>query len=204
MSLEQFLEELRAPQGAPGGGAASAMAGAMGCALFQMVAGVTASLPRFAENKDKLEQIHSRSENLYFSLLALTEKDTNAYKQVESALKMPKNTSEEKTARRQAMQCAFRTATEIPLQVVAASLEAMSLVPDLLKYGNPNAITDVCVGVFLLETAVRGASVNAKINLASIKDEEFKSQCGEKLRSAENDLSKYREQLKHAMEQAGL
>ncbi|HOV66606.1 MAG TPA: cyclodeaminase/cyclohydrolase family protein, partial [Bacillota bacterium] len=66
------------------------------------------------------------------------------------------------------------------------------------------AITDVCVGVFLLDTAVRGASVNAKINLASIKDEEFKSQCSQKLKSAENDLSKYMEQLKQAIEQAGL
>jgi len=204
LNLEQFLEDLRAPTGAPGGGAAAAMAGAMGCALFQMVAGVTSSLPRFSENKDKLEEIYSKSETLYNTFLQLTEKDTNAYRQVESAMKMPKNTVEEKASRRQAMQEAFGVATQIPLQVIRTSLEAMSLLPDLLLYGNPNAITDVCVGAFMLDSAVRGASVNAKINLGSIKDEEFKNRCNLELQSAEQDASRYMAQLEHAMEEAGL
>jgi len=204
VNLEVFLDELRAPKGAPGGGAASALAGAIGCALFQMVSGITLSLPRFAENKDKLENIHAESEKLFQRFLKLTEEDTEAYKQVELALKMPKNTPEEKDARRREMQNAFRLATEVPVQVIETAVKSMALLPDILTYGNPNAITDVCVGFYMLDTAIRGASANAKINLISIKDEEFKVACNKRLEDAQNAASQYADTLSHAMKKAGL
>ncbi len=180
-NLTEFITSLRGPTGAPGGGAASAVAGAMGCALYQMVAGVTLSLPRFTEGRDRLAEIEEQSKTLCDRFQDLSAKDTDSYIAVENAMKLPRATTEEKAARRQAMQAAFKVATLVPLETIEVSCLALSVLPDLIKYGNPNAITDIAVGTELLLAARKGASMNAEINLGSIKDSEF-------IESAQNRL----------------
>ena len=202
VDLNPFIESLRAPTGAPGGGAASAVSASLGCALYQMVAGVTLSLPRFTEGRDRLAEILDESTRLCDEFQTLSVKDTEAYLAVEAAMKMPRGTSEEKAARRSAMQEAFRGATVIPLEIVDTVVSALSLLPDLLKYGNPNAITDIAVGTLLLEAARKGASMNAEINLGSNKDEGFVKASGGKLAdsaaAAESLLPALREAAKAA------
>ena len=171
--LNTFLEDLRAPTGAPGGGAASALAGSMGAALFQMVSGVTLTLPRFTEGLNRLEEIRTSASTLCDDLKALAQKDTDAYRAVESAMKMPKSTADEKKARRLEMQNSFKNATLTPLETVKKCLECLAMLPDLIQYGNPNAVTDIAVGAILLKSGLQGACMNAEINLSSIKDAEF-------------------------------
>ena len=204
VDLNPFIENLRAPTGAPGGGAASAVSGALGCALYQMVAGVTLSLPRFTEGRERLAGIEKEASRLCDEFQSLSAKDTEAYLAVEAAMKMPRNTPEEKAARRDAMQEAFRGATLVPLEVVDATVSALSLLPDLLKYGNPNAITDVAVGTLLLEAARKGAAMNAEINLGSIKDEEFVKQSRMKLWDAADKAESLLPALREAAKTAGV
>jgi formiminotetrahydrofolate cyclodeaminase len=204
LDLSKFLDDLRAATGAPGGGAAAAVTGAMGCALFQMVSGITLRLPRFTEGRDKLEEIRSAAETLHVKLLALAEEDAEAYKSVESAFRLPKATPEEKAERSKAIQEAFVGATKSPLRTLETCLEAMALLPGLLEYGNPNAITDVAVGFLLLEAAALGAAMNAEINLTSIKDQQFKQATADILRRARQQVVSYRPQLSAALEKAGL
>ncbi len=204
LDLSNFLDDLRADTSAPGGGAASAVAGAMGCALFQMVAGITLKLPRFTQGRDKLDEIRQAAGRLHARLLALADEDAEAYKGVENAFRLPKATPEEKTRRRKAIQEAFIEATKSPLETVDACIEAMALLPGLLEYGNPNAITDIAVGFVLLEAALSGAAMNAEVNLASVKDEEFKKASAGALKIAREQAVSYRPQLSAALEQAGL
>ncbi len=198
------MDELRAPTGAPGGGAAAAVAGSMGCALFQMVAGVTLSLPRFTQGREELEKVRVASEQLHMELLSLASEDAQAYKRVEAAFKMPKVTSGEKAARRKTLQEAFVGATETPLRTLDACCQAMALLPVLLQYGNPNAITDVAVGFLMLEAALCGAAMNAEINLGSIRNEAFKVATTAKFETARNHAAEHRLLLTEALEKAGL
>ena len=204
VDLNPFIESLRAPTGAPGGGAASAVSASLGCALYQMVAGVTLSLPRFTEGRGRLADIKAQATHLCDQFQVLSAKDTEAYLAVEAAMKMPRSTPEEKTARRNAMQEAFRSATAVPLEVVEAVVAALSLLPDLLKYGNPNAITDVAVGTLLLEAARKGASMNAEINLGSIKDQEFVKKSGDKLSAAAATAESLLPALREAAKATGI
>lgn len=204
LDLTTFIDELRAPTGAPGGGAASAVAAALGCSLLQMVAGVTLSLPRFTQGRSRLEEIRKSAQELVEVFQDLAGEDSSAYRMVESALKMPKDTLEEKAARRKAMQEAFVRATQVPLQVIHKTVEALKLVPDLIEYGNPNAITDVGVGALLLDAARRGAAMNAEINLGSIKDEEFKEKVRRELQNLVEEAQPCLARVKEACEKAGL
>lgn len=185
-NLEGFIDDLRAPTGAPGGGAAAAVSASIGCALYQMVAGVTLSLPRFTEGRERLEEIRVAASSLCDEFGELARKDEEAYRAVERALKMPRTTSEEKALRRNAMQDAFKAATAAPLEIAERCVRCFELLPDLLLFGNPNAITDVAVGSLLIDAALRGAVMNAEINLGSIKDSEF-------VETARGRLAEYRQ-----------
>ena len=73
------------------------------------------------------------------------------------------------------MQAAYRTATEVPLETMERSLEALELAETAAKMGNRGAVTDAAVAILLAEAAIRGASLNARVNLESIRDESFRT-----------------------------
>ena len=204
MDLTKFVDELAAPTGAPGGGAASAVAGILGCALIRMVAGNTLSKARFTEGRERLEEIRKASSALMEEFQALAQKDTEAYLQVEAAMRMPRSTEEEKNARRAAMQEAFKAATAVPLETAETTSRAMSLLPDLAKYGNPNAVTDMGVGALLLDTARRGASMNVQVNLSSIDDALFVGSASSKLESISASCVEALAAISSALRNAGL
>lgn len=202
--LNNFIDQLAAPTGAPGGGAASAVAGVLGCALIRMVAGNTLSKARFTEGRERLEEIRKTSQALIDAFRSLTKKDTDAYLQVEAAMKMPRGSDEEKAARRSAMQEAFKTATLAPLETVEAAVSAMSLLPDLARFGNPNAVTDMGVGALLLDAALSGAAMNVEVNLASIADEEFAQAAQDKVASLRTTAKTCIAAVEDSVKNAGL
>src|SRR5438093_12335251 len=93
-----------------------------------------------------------------------------------AAMHLPKSTEKEKAARVEAMQRAYRRATEVPLETMERCIEALELAEAAVKKGNRGAVTDAAVAVLLAESAIRGASLNCSINLASIRYEEFRTQ----------------------------
>jgi glutamate formiminotransferase/formiminotetrahydrofolate cyclodeaminase len=204
MDLNKFVDDLAAPTGAPGGGAAAAVAGVLGCALIRMVAGNTLSKARFKEGRDRLEEIRKKSQALMGRFQELAVGDAQAYMAVEAAMKMPRATEEEKAARRAAMQEAFKGATITPLETVRETIEAMSLLPDLARYGNPNAITDMAVGALLLDAARRGATMNVQVNLGSIGDEGFVAKAREDLAVAASKAPAFLQCVTEGMRAAGL
>jgi glutamate formiminotransferase/formiminotetrahydrofolate cyclodeaminase len=204
MDLSKFVDDLAAPTGAPGGGAAAAVAAVLGCALIRMVAGNTLSKARFKEGRERLEEIRKASQDLIGRFQELAVKDAEAYMAVEAAMKMPKASQEEKAARRAAMQQAFKGATLTPLETVRESLEAMSLLPDLARYGNPNAITDMAVGALLLDAARRGATMNVQVNLGSIDDAGFVAKASEDLAQAASNTQAFLQCVFEGMKAQGL
>lgn len=203
-NLSRFIDELAAPTGAPGGGAASAVAGTLGAALIRMVAGNTLSKARFTEGRERLEEIRKAAEALIGEFQNLTHKDTEAYLQVEAAMKMPRTTDEEKEARRAAMQEAFKGASVVPLETIDAAIRSMALLPDLAAYGNPNAVTDMAVGALLLDAARRGATMNVQINLGSIADEAFVAEARKKIAASQAAAASYLEAVQTAVRKAEL
>src|SRR5439155_319389 len=107
---------------------------------------------------------------------ALIDEDAKAYDAVMEAMRLPKSTEKEKAARVEAMQRAYRKATEVPLETMERCIEALELAEAAVKKGNRGAVTDAAVAVLLAESAIRGARLNCSINLASIRDEAFRTQ----------------------------
>jgi formiminotetrahydrofolate cyclodeaminase len=180
-TIEEFLARVAAPTPTPGGGSVSALAGALSAALSRMVAGLARGKKGYEAAERELAEIEARGRVVQSRLEALVEEDARAYDAVIAAMRLPKSSEPEREARVAAMQAAYRRATEVPLETMERCVEALELAEAAAKKGNRGATTDAAVAVLLAESAVRGASLNCAVNLASIRDESFRSQAEEKV-----------------------
>lgn len=170
MTVGQFLDALASAEPTPGGGSASALAGAMGAALAAMVARLSKGKGGDDLAFERSAQAAERSKTW---LANLSTDDAEAFDVVLRALRLPRGTDQEKQARQAAVQQALRGAAEVPLRVMRQAVDVLKLLPDLARTGNPNAVSDAAVGALLAYAAAHGALQNVRINLTSIKDESF-------------------------------
>jgi formiminotetrahydrofolate cyclodeaminase len=170
-TVEQYTARLASGAPIPGGGSASALVAALGMALGSMVANLTVKKVE-GEEAAAIKDILEEGEILQEKLLELVDADAEAFSGVSRVFKMPRETEEEKAARREAMQKALKEAAVVPMEAARLCLKALHLQERLLELGTPHAISDVGVGALFLGAALRGAYLNVQINLNGIKDEE--------------------------------
>lgn len=178
----KFLEDLASASPAPGGGSASALAGALAAALASMVCNVTLGKKKFADIAPEIEAIRPQAQQIQARLQTLMTEDIAAFNAVMAAYKMPKASSEEQATRQEAIQQAMKRASEVPLDVMRQALKVIKLAEALTEKGNPNAITDTGCAVHLAKAAIEGAALNIKINLASITDANFTQRLGQEVK----------------------
>lgn len=177
----QFMDELASSAPAPGGGSVAALAGAMGAALVSMVCNLTIGKKKYVDVEEEIRAILEQSEALRRELLTLLEEDVAAYTRVSEAMKMPRDTEEQKAAREEALDKALKEATEVPLRVAEACVKIMELCRPVAEKGNVNAVSDAGVAVVMAEAGLRSAALNVLINLGWLKDETFKKEAQARL-----------------------
>jgi len=169
-AFRDFRASLASDAPTPGGGTASAAAGAMGASLLSMVLGLTLSKEKFAAVADELRPIADEADRAGARLEALMNEDAASFDAMVAARRLPKETEEEKAARSAAMQAAALHAAEVPMETARCAATLLSRVPLVAEKGNPNAASDAGVAALLLAAAAEGALLNVGINLGSIKD----------------------------------
>ena len=171
MELKRFLEKLSSDTPTPGGGSASALAGALSASLVAMVAGLS---PKKDETKKKgMEEIRKKGLSIQKRLYRAIDEDSNSYDAVLEAFRLPRNSKRERLRRSREIQRAYRRATLTPQLVCHQSVQLLEYSKALISKGNPNAISDVGVAAFLAEAALSGGILNIKINLAAVTDKNF-------------------------------
>ena len=171
--VTQFLDELASNAPAPGGGSVAALSGALGAALVSMVCNLTIGKKKYVNVEADIKALLAQSEALRQELSDLLEADVAAYTVVSQAMKLPRDTEEQKAFRDIELDKALKNATEVPLRVAAACVKVMDLCRPAAEKGNINAVSDAGVAVLMAEAGLRSAALNVLINLGSIKDEAF-------------------------------
>jgi len=189
LSVSAFVDALSSAEPTPGGGTASAVAGAMGAGLLMMVAGLQKTRGNKDEERAALSEARASLTSVRDRLLALADTDTKAYNEVIAAMRLPKATDEEKAARKRAMQQGTRAATEAPLEILRAVAEAARHARRVAQFGNPSAASDVRVAIELLEAAGAGAGANVEINLTSLDDEAFRKSAASTMIEVSNAIT---------------
>ena len=177
MTVTDFANEVDSNSPAPGGGSVSALASDIGVGLARMMAHLSFGKKKFEALDDKTkEEFKVRFDKLgeiRTELSTLVDKDTESFNEFMKALKLPKETDEEKVARAKAMEEATIFSIEVPYKTAKLSLEALKLLDFLVANGNQNAITDIGVGTLMIATGMEGAILNVKVNLMELENKEI-------------------------------
>ena len=180
--LQTYLDDAASGKPAPGGGSVSACVGALGAALVAMVCNLTIGKEKFAAVEGEMKELVAKADAVRAGLQLLLQEDTEAYKGVIGAYRLPKDTDEQKAARKQAVQAGLIVAANVPFDICRAALEVCRLAKTAAQLGNPAAITDAGIGALLGEAAAVSAALNVRINLGSIEDCDYGQRVADELR----------------------
>lgn len=192
-TIRSYLDRLASAEPEPGGGSVAALVGALGAALVTMVTDLTLGKEKYADVQAVVTDIRTGAEKLRGELQELVTRDATAYRAVAVAMKLPKDTDAQKADRDRVLQAALAGAAEVPLKVAEAAAEVARLSLPAAEKGNVNAVSDAGVAVLLADAAAQSAALNVKINLAWIRDEDFKREAWARVEAALAETARLRD-----------
>ena len=172
MSCEEFVDILASKEPAPGGGGASALVGAVGTALGNMVGSLTVGKKKYAAVQEDILALKAKADALQKEFIDLVAKDAEAFVPVSKAYGMPTETEEQKAEKARVMEAALDIVCSVPMTIMEKCCEAIQLHKEFAAKGSALAISDVGCGVVCCKAALMGASLNVFINTKSMANRE--------------------------------
>ena len=169
-TIQEFLETLTPKAPVPGGGGASALAGAIGAALGGMVTNLTIGKKRYADVEEEMTDWREQLESLRREFVRLAKADEEVFAPLAACYSLPYGTEEEKKTKDRLMEENLLAASLVPISIMEKSMEALEILEELCEKGSRMAVSDVGVGVQLIRAALLGAVMNVYINTKSMKD----------------------------------
>ena len=166
----EFVEVLASKAPVPGGGGASALVGAVGTALGNMVGSLTVGKKKYADVEDEMYELKAKCDQLQKDFLRLIERDAEVFEPLSKAYGMPKETEEEKAEKARVMEIVLKDACSVPMEIMEKCCEAIELIVEFGAKGSKLAISDAGVGAAFCKAALQGASLNVYINTKSMAD----------------------------------
>jgi len=165
-TVTSFTEVLASPAPVPGGGGASALAGAIGIALGDMVGELTVGKKKYADVEEDVKALMVRAHSLRKKFLDLVDGDAEAFAPLAKAYGIPKDDPD----RERIMEEALNTACGVPMEIMRACAEAIGIIGEFAEKGSRLAVSDAGCGAVLCKAAMQAASLNIYINTKSMKD----------------------------------
>ncbi len=173
MQVTEFVNLMASDAPAPGGGSAAALEGALGAALTAMVCALTVGKKKYADVQELAVESQKKAEDLKARFVDVMDRDTEAFNAVSAVFAMPKDTDEQKAARKAAMQEALKGCTKTPFEMMQLACETLELTRSLVGRLNASAASDLGCSALALRAAIQGAWLNVLINISGITDEAF-------------------------------
>ncbi len=168
----EYLEVLSSKAPVPGGGGASALAGALGNALGQMVVNLTVGKKKYAEVEEEMQEYLERLKTMQQEFLHLSDRDAEVFAPLAECYRLPSVTPEEKEHKETVMEEKLLDASMVPVEIMEKALELLEILDVLADKGSRMAVSDVGVAVQFTRTALLGAVMNVYINTKSMKNRE--------------------------------
>ena len=168
----EYLEVLSCKAPVPGGGGASALAGALGNALGQMVVNLTVGKKKYAEVEEEMQEYLERLKTMQQEFLHLSDRDAEVFAPLAECYRLPSATPEEKEHKETVMEEKLLDASMVPVEIMEKALELLEILDVLADKGSRMAVSDVGVAVQFTRTALLGAVMNVYINTKSMKNRE--------------------------------
>lgn len=168
MTIDEFTEVLASSAPVPGGGGASALAGAVGISLGSMVGALTVGKKKYADVDSEIKELMEKGSSLRKELLTMMDTDAEAFAPLAEAYGIPKDDP----SREKAMEKALYAACQAPLDIMRCICRAVDIIGEMADKGAVIAISDAGAGAACCKAALEAASLNVFINTESMKDRE--------------------------------
>ena len=172
MTIQEFLDVLSSKEPVPGGGGASALAGALGNALGQMVANLTIGKKKYADVEAEIKELLGRMQKLQAAFVTLADRDAQVFAPLAQCYSLPSLTEEEKAYKEKVMEERLLDASFVPLEIMEHAVAMLGILEILGDKGSRLAVSDVGVGVQFIRASLLGAVMNVYINTKSMKNRE--------------------------------
>ena len=173
LPLDQFLQRTGSAEPTPGGGSVAAVTGAMASALVAMVARLTDGKKGYEQGWETAAAATRSADALTAELQAAAVEDVHSFQEYMAALRLPKQSAEQKQARTTALAAATRRATAAPLAIARGCAEILTLAAGLAPVANRHAVSDLGAAAHLAAAAGGAALITAHINLKYAPDQPF-------------------------------
>lgn len=169
-SCGEFIRALASKEAVPGGGAASALGGALAAAMGQMVGNLTKGKKKYADVQEDIERLVARLEETEARMMALAEADAEVFLPLSKAYALPTATEEERAYKAETLEEALRKACSVPMDALQEGVNALALLKEIGEKGTVLALSDAGVGAAFLRAAIQGAAMNVYANTRLMKD----------------------------------
>jgi formiminotetrahydrofolate cyclodeaminase len=167
-SLQQFLGELSAHTSTPGGGTVAALAAAMATSLGAMVASFSQG-EKYNQVRSMMMEIEQACQGSRDRFLLLADHDADAFKGLLAASRLPADPG---GVRLEALQAALKIACQVPERLGEEILSLQQRFRLLREQGNRHLLSDVGAALSLFGAALEISSLNMRINLRQMNDEQ--------------------------------
>lgn len=172
-SCEAFIDVLASKAPTPGGGGASALVGATGVALGNMVGALTVGKKKYKDVEEEIKEMMRTSTALQNELLESVQKDAESFEPLAAAYRLPTETAEQKAEKERILEIALKGACEVPFEIMEKCCEGIDLCGQFAEKGSVMATSDAGAGAIFCKAALQAASLNVYINTKSMKDREY-------------------------------
>ncbi len=172
----EFVEVLASNAPVPGGGGASALVGAVGTALGNMVGSLTVGKKKYAAVEEEIVALKAKCDALQKELLEQIAADAKGFEPLAKAYGIPKDDPN----RDQILEEATVTACRVPVRIMELCCEALEAIRVFAEKGSRLAVSDAGCGAVCVKAALQAASLNVFINTKTLKNREYAEELNKK------------------------
>lgn len=185
-TVEEFTEVLASKESVPGGGGASALIGAVGIALGNMVGEFTVGKKKYADVEEEIRELMGKAQQIRSDFLKMIDADAEVFAPLARAYSIPKDDPD----RDEIMENALKAGCSVPMDIVRKCGEALDVIAEFAEKGSQIVISDAGCGAIACKSAMQAAALNVYINTKSMKNREYAENLD---READELLKKYTE-----------
>lgn len=172
MEINEYLEILPSVDHRAGGGSVAAFNGALACALILKAYNLTERKVndlRFKLDDNYYKDIEKLKNFFEVAIMG----DGKAFEHVLKALKLPKDSDDDRAIRKSELQKSYRIAFESPYNIMIHIVKLFDYIYPLKDFSSENANSELIVAKSQIVASFSSARANVFINLNSINDKEF-------------------------------
>ena len=180
-TCREFVSVLASKEPVPGGGGASALVGAIGTALGNMVGSLTVGKKKYADVEQEIIALKAKCDDLEKQLLDQVPADAEGFAPLAKAYGIPKDDP----TREETLEKATLNACAVPVHIMELCCQSLDAIRVFAEKGSRLAVSDAGCGAVIVKAALQAASLNVFINTKSLKNrgeaERLNARCEEML-----------------------